>query len=217
MKEKIYKIYKQQPGEHIYKPEEPYERYPAIKLGLIFSMPILRLIQKINIHFHPSYLSAIGLLFNILAGLFFSLGYLKLGSLSFFIALVFDLLDGPWARLTNQVSTFTVNFDHFCDRVGKIACFTGLWYNQYYLTDMGLLGLGLIGIYYLNEFYATKFLPFRFKNPRNMSISVWEITFIIFVIGPILNMVNIFLPFAIILLYFIYLFMTIKKGVSKNG
>jgi len=217
MKDKIYKIYKQQPGERIYKPHEPYERFPVIILGLIFSMPLLRLLQRINIRFHPSCLSAIGLLFNIIAGLFFGLGYLKLGALSFFIALVFDLIDGPWARLTNQSSSFTLRFDHFCDRVGKFACFAGLWYNQYYLTDMALLGLGLIAIYYLNEVYATKFLTYRFKNPRNMSISVWEITFIIFVIGPILNMVNVFLPFAIILLFLMYLYMTIKTGVSKDG
>ncbi|MHA1968546.1 MAG: CDP-alcohol phosphatidyltransferase family protein [Candidatus Hodarchaeales archaeon] len=217
MKGIINRIYKEQPGEHIYKPHEPYERLPVIKLGLIFSMPILRLLQKINIRFHPSILSAFGLLFNILAGLFFGIGYLKLGSLSFFIALIFDLLDGPWARLTNQMSSFAIRFDHFCDRIGKIACFVGLWYNQYYLTDTAFLGLGLIAIYYLNEAYATKFLTYRFKNLRNMSITVWEITFMIFVIGPILNMVNVFLPFAIILLFLIYLYMTITKGVNKDG
>jgi len=217
MKEKILKIYQQQPGEKIYKPEAPYERFLFVKIGLIFSMPILRLLQKINIRFHPLYLSASGLILNIIAGLLFGAGYLKLGALAFFMAFIFDLLDGPWARLTNQSSSFTLKFDHFCDRVGKLACFIGLWYSQFYLSGLVLVGSAWIIIYYSNEIYATLFLPTRFANPRNMSFSVWEASFLIFIIGPILNMCNIFLPLAVVFLYLLYIIMALKTGFGKNG
>jgi len=44
IKKSIKNIYTEQPGEHIYKKDAPYQKFLFIKLGLIFSMPLLRFI-----------------------------------------------------------------------------------------------------------------------------------------------------------------------------
>ena len=205
MFERLRKIYREQPGEHIFKPETPYERFPVIKLGLVFSMPLLRLLQKINIKFNPFYLSITGLLCNTLAGVSFSQGYLIRGALLFFIAFIFDLVDGPWARLTNKQSMlFMEKFDPLCDRIGKVACFGGLCYYQPSI-------LALIISYYLFEVYATLRLPDRFKNPRNWSFSPWEASFLILFMGPVLNMVHIFSALGITLLASSYIIKIFKR------
>jgi phosphatidylglycerophosphate synthase len=206
IRQHLNKIYHEQEGEHIFKPDAPYERFPVIKLGLIFSIPLLRLLQRLNIHFHPSILSLIGLFLNFLAGFCFIIGQLIPGAFSFFFALVFDLLDGPWGRLTGQESSFTKRFDPICDRIGKFACLSGLWYGQFFLTGYGLIGLIWFFIYYIVETYATVFLPTRFSNPHNMSFSVWEVSFLILFIGPVLNQVRVLLPLSIILLWVLYLY-----------
>lgn len=217
--DRLNKIYLEQENEHIFKPEAPYERFPVIKLALIFSMPLLRLLQRFDIHFHPSILSFIGLFLNFLAGFCFIVGQLTLGAFSFFFALIFDLLDGPWGRLTDQESVFTKRFDSICDRIGKFVCLFGLWYGQFFLTGYGFIGFIWFFIYYIIEAYATVFLSTRFSNPRNMSFSVWEVSFLILFIGPVLNYVRVLLPLSIILLWILYLYKSRSffRMVVKHG
>lgn len=205
------KIYKEQPGEHIFKEGVPYESYPAIKFYLVFSMPFLRLLQKINIKFNATYLSFCNLFFSILAGLFFILGMLPQGAICFCIAIIFDLVDGPWARLNNCYSEKNHFTDCICDRIGKLACFFGLWYNQFYLTGDSLLGVFCIATYYTVELYAQFFLKDRFTNLSYPRFSVWEISFIIFFIAPVLNLVKPLLLFSIFLLIILYIFITLQK------
>ena len=130
---------------------------------------------------------------------------LIIGASLFYMGLVFDLLDGPYARLTDQYSPKIKKFDIICDRIAKASCFLGLWYSQYYLKDIWHIGFILILIYYSLEAYATKFLSDRFVNTRNITFTVWEIALLIFIIGPILNLVYYVLPISVILLAILYI------------
>jgi len=217
IKKKIKKIYTEQPGEHIFKKDAPYEKFIFIKLGMIFSMPLLRLICKTKIRFHPSILSAIGLLSCIFGGISFAYNYLIIGAIFFYMGLVFDLVDGPYARLTNQYSPDIKRFDSICDRIAKATCFMGLWYSQFYLKDIWYLGFTWILIYYLIEAYATKFLPDRFVDTRNVTFTVWEVSFLIFIVGPVLNLVYYMLPLSVILLGILYIFKSYKKYLSVES
>lgn len=214
----ISNIYKPKPEEQIFKSDIPYEYFPVIKIGLIFSMPLLRLLQKINIKFHPSILSFGNLFSCITAGIFFSQNLLLFGALFFFIALIFDLLDGPYARLTNQYTSFVKWFDPICDRIGKLVCFIGLWYGIYYTSGQGWTGIFWIGFYYTLELYATFFLQDRFSNPM-IPFSVWEVSFIIFVVAPSFNIVELLLPVGVVLLICLYTYRTsdkIRKYLTKE-
>lgn len=204
LKKRLKKIYQEQPGEHIFKPETPYERFPVVKSVLVFSLPLLRLLQKIKVRFSPTHITLTGLLCNIMAGVSFATGHLPQGALLFFTALVLDFVDGPWARLTNQCSNFGKKLDPLCDKIGKASCFAGLCYHQPAI-------IGLIFSYYLLEFYATQVFPNRFSNPRNWSFSVWEVSFLILFIGPILNMVHFFSALSISLLAILYITKTIRE------
>jgi phosphatidylglycerophosphate synthase len=217
IKKKIKKIYTEQPGENIFKKDAPYEKFLFIKLGMIFSMPLLRLILKTKLRFHPSILSALGLSSNVLGGISFAYNQLIIGAVLFYLGLVFDLVDGPYARLTDQYSSEIKRFDSICDRIAKASCFLGLWYSQYFLKDIWYLGFLWIMIYYLLEVYATKFLSDRFVNTRNVTFTVWEVSFLIFIVGPLLNQVYYVLPISVFLLGMLYIFKSYKKYLQKES
>lgn len=204
MFKRLKKIYREQPGELIFKAGAPYERLPAIKFGILFSMPLLRLLQRTRTKFSPIYLTLIGLFCNVIAGVSFATGHLAQGALLFFAALVFDLVDGPWARHTNKHVSLMKKFDPICDRIGKASCFGGLVYGQ---PETAVF----VAYYYILELFAVYLLPNRFSNPRNwLSFSAWEASFLILFVAPILNMLHIFLPLSVGLLHISYLIKIIK-------
>ena len=84
IKNSIVNIYKEQKGEKIFKKEAPYEKFFFIKLGLIFSMPLLRLICKSKFIFNPKILSTIGLFSNIFGAISFALNQLIIGAIFYF-------------------------------------------------------------------------------------------------------------------------------------
>ena len=210
------RIYKEQEGERIFKPDAPYEKFISIKLGLMVSMPLLRLLQYGKIKIHPSVFSVLNLLFCVAAGLAFASGYLFDGAVCFYLALVMDLIDGPYARLTGRYTDAVKRNDYICDRLGKFVCFIGLWYSQYYLNGFPGIGGLFIFAYYLLEVYATEMLPDRFRDNYRITFTVWEVSFIIFVVGPALNMVSFFFPLAVVLLGVLYIFKSIKKGMIER-
>ena len=115
----------------VYKDDAPYQKYPVIKLGLLFAFPILRRIQHYN--FNPALLSYGNLVSCIIACVCFMTHHLVLGAFFFFTGVIFDLLDGSYARLTNQYSISLKKLDNRIDRIGKLFCFFGIWYSQYYI------------------------------------------------------------------------------------
>ena len=216
IKNSIVNIYKEQKGEKIFKKEAPYEKFFFIKLGLIFSMPLLRLICKSKFIFNPKILSTIGLFSNIFGAISFALNQLIIGAIFYYVGLIFDLIDGPYARLTNQYSSNIKRFDCICDRISKASCFLGLWYSQFYLIGAWHLGFIWIIIYYLLEAYATKFLPDRFINTNKITFTVWEVSFLIFIMGPILNIVYYMIPISVLLLGILYIFKSYKKFYASE-
>lgn len=208
------KIYREQNSEQIFKPDAPYEKYPVIMFGLIFAMPILRFIQRYR--FNPVLLSYGNLFSNILACICFMTSYLVTGALFFFTGVIFDLLDGSYARLTNQYNDKLKKIDNMIDRVGKLFCFFGIWYGQYYLTGDVFSGTCFVVTYYILEIFATVFFKDRFTNPSYPRFSIWEISFLIFFVAPIFNIVHLVLPSCIFLLWCLYGYIYFKKLVMDK-
>src|ERR1700692_290699 len=97
----------------------------------------------------PNALTFIGLLINIVAGVFFGFGrgnnalrLVLIAALIIIGAGVFDMVDGRVARLTNQVSVFGAFFDSVIDRYSDVAIFFGLL--VYYARGNRLFYVGLV-------------------------------------------------------------------------
>ena len=74
----------------------------------------------------PNVLTAVGLLLNIAAACAFGYGEFLLAGLIMLAASLFDFLDGPVARKTNQATPFGGFFDSVVDRYSDLALYFGL-------------------------------------------------------------------------------------------
>ncbi len=74
----------------------------------------------------PNVLTAVGLLLNIAAACAFGYGEFLLAGLIMLAASLFDFLDGPVARKTNQATPFGAFFDSVVDRYSDLALYFGL-------------------------------------------------------------------------------------------
>lgn len=80
--------------------------------------------------FTPNTLTLIGFLMNVAVAVILSRGEMRWGAVAFFLAGVFDGLDGALARRLNKVSRFGAFLDSTIDRLSEAAVFLGLlvWY-----------------------------------------------------------------------------------------
>ncbi|MBN1689132.1 MAG: CDP-alcohol phosphatidyltransferase family protein [Candidatus Omnitrophica bacterium] len=76
--------------------------------------------------FTPNQLTVAGLALNFIAGCFYAVGFLFLGGFTILIAALGDLLDGPLARTSNQVTKFGAFLDSTLDRYSDFFIFGGL-------------------------------------------------------------------------------------------
>ncbi len=75
---------------------------------------------------HPNFLTALGLVINIVAAVLFGKGLFVAAGLVVLAAGLFDMLDGRVARVTNRATPFGAFFDSVIDRYSDIALFIGL-------------------------------------------------------------------------------------------
>ncbi|MCD6382231.1 MAG: CDP-alcohol phosphatidyltransferase family protein [Candidatus Hydrothermae bacterium] len=88
--------------------------------------PIVNVCVKLGIH--PNYITLIGFLITIFAGLLYAGGYFRLAALLLLIAGVLDAVDGDVARLTGKKSSFGALLDSALDRLSEAAIFGGVLY-----------------------------------------------------------------------------------------
>jgi CDP-diacylglycerol--glycerol-3-phosphate 3-phosphatidyltransferase len=75
---------------------------------------------------NPNILTGIGLSINLVAAYFFAFGYFRWAGLAIIIAAIFDLTDGPVARLSHRVTPFGGFLDSVLDRYSDLLLLTGL-------------------------------------------------------------------------------------------
>jgi len=74
----------------------------------------------------PNLLTFIGFAFNGLAAYLFAYGYFRWAGITIIFAAIFDLTDGPVARLTHRVTAFGGFFDSVLDRYSDLGLLIGL-------------------------------------------------------------------------------------------
>jgi CDP-diacylglycerol---glycerol-3-phosphate 3-phosphatidyltransferase len=75
---------------------------------------------------NPNLLTAVGLFINVVAAYLFAFGYFRWAGLTIVVAAIFDLTDGPVARLSKRVTPFGGFLDSVLDRYSDLLLLTGL-------------------------------------------------------------------------------------------
>lgn len=75
---------------------------------------------------HPNVLTSIGLLINLVAAYLFAIGYFRWAGVVIILAAIFDLTDGPVARISHRVTPFGGFLDSVLDRYSDLLLLTGL-------------------------------------------------------------------------------------------
>ncbi len=101
--------------------------YDAIVTGFSALMdPIADFIIRFEVN--PNVITTIGFALSLVAGYFYAMGSLRLGSVLILIAGIFDVLDGKIARRSNRVTRFGALYDSTLDRYGEIFVLLGIAY-----------------------------------------------------------------------------------------
>src|SRR5690349_7273734 len=74
----------------------------------------------------PNLLTAVGFGINMLAAYLFAYGYFRWAGLIVIVAAIFDLTDGPVARVTKRVTPFGGFLDSVVDRYSDLLLLVGL-------------------------------------------------------------------------------------------
>ena len=106
------------------------EYNPILKILYIIAYPIAILARKFNIT--PNGVTLISCLFTLLAFFALILNNLFEFILFWFIAYIFDFVDGTLARLTNSVRKTAFSIDHISDllKISLIFLSFGIYYNN---------------------------------------------------------------------------------------
>ncbi|PYV23316.1 MAG: CDP-alcohol phosphatidyltransferase family protein [Acidobacteria bacterium] len=75
---------------------------------------------------NPNILTFIGFTINVFAAYLFAYGYFRWAGVTSFLAAIFDLTDGPVARLTQRVTPFGGFLDSVLDRYSDLILLIGL-------------------------------------------------------------------------------------------
>src|SRR3990170_7313647 len=86
--------------------------------------PLARLLVGLDVH--PHMVTFAGLLFSLLAALYFIQGAFLYAGIMIILAGICDVLDGRLARETNKISKFGALFDSTIDRYSEVLIFLGL-------------------------------------------------------------------------------------------
>jgi CDP-diacylglycerol--glycerol-3-phosphate 3-phosphatidyltransferase len=96
--------------------------------------------QLMQVDANPNVLTAIGLGINVVAAIGLAEGYHRTAAVVLFLAGMFDVLDGAYARSANKVSSFGAFFDSTIDRCSDIVIFVGIIYFYAFGKGAGLGG-----------------------------------------------------------------------------
>ncbi|UCH72215.1 MAG: CDP-alcohol phosphatidyltransferase family protein [Thermoplasmatales archaeon] len=215
----IKKIYSEHEGEHFIKKSEP----PTIVfIGRIFGTPLARLFAKLKIN--PNIITLLTVPLSFLAGFFFFYNNLPLGALLYFIGYVLDCADGTLARLTNTTSRLGERLDYYTDILNNIPMYFGLWYSQFYLQGMWLIGGAIIVAHYAIIAFGYIFLKkltYKTISPKLCSYYMHsDEGFLTFFFAPLTGMFYLMFPILVLIqfLSYIILFFTQKeKPDIKNN
>jgi CDP-diacylglycerol--glycerol-3-phosphate 3-phosphatidyltransferase len=75
---------------------------------------------------NPNVLTFTGFAINLVAAYLFAYGYFRWAGVTILLAAIFDLTDGPVARLTHRVTPFGAFFDSVLDRYSDLCLLIGL-------------------------------------------------------------------------------------------
>jgi CDP-diacylglycerol---glycerol-3-phosphate 3-phosphatidyltransferase len=98
----------------------------------------------------PNVLTAVGFGINVLAAYLFAYGYFRWAGATVVLAAIFDLTDGPVARVTERVTPFGGFFDSVIDRYSDLLLLVGLivYYGRiarfWYVTLVAVAMIGAV-------------------------------------------------------------------------
>jgi CDP-diacylglycerol--glycerol-3-phosphate 3-phosphatidyltransferase len=101
-------------------------------------------------HIDPNVLTAIGFGINVFAAYLFAYGYFRWAGATVILAAIFDLTDGPVARVTKRVTPFGGFFDSVVDRYSDLLLLVGLLvyygriYRFWYVTLVAVAMIGAV-------------------------------------------------------------------------
>ncbi|MGH9395443.1 MAG: CDP-alcohol phosphatidyltransferase family protein [Terriglobia bacterium] len=75
---------------------------------------------------NPNVLTSVGLFINLVAAYLFAIGYFRWAGVVIIVAAVFDLTDGPVARISHRVTIFGGFLDSVLDRYSDLLLLVGL-------------------------------------------------------------------------------------------
>ncbi len=213
MLNKIRNIYTERPNEHFLKEKD---NWVALIFEHPFSMPLIRLMQKLNLKIHPNVITFATLpLILFTAYSFFDSKFL-IGAFCYLGYFIVDGVDGKWARLTGKTSKFGERLDHYyVGPLGNLAMYFGLWYSQYYLKGDWLIGGSIIFAHYIIVVLMWKSLqqPYYrtiFQRVRSY-YSLNEEGFGTFFFAPLFNVVNILFPVLVTLSLISFIILLIRQ------
>src|SRR5271157_16664 len=97
------------------------------KIGRAFSYPYEAVVGFFaSNRFNPNVLTFTGFAINLFAAYLFATGYFRWAGAAVLVASVFDLTDGPVARVTKRVTPFGGFFDSVLDRYSDLCLLIGL-------------------------------------------------------------------------------------------
>ncbi len=128
----------------------------SIKIGRVFGTPLAKLLSKTKVR--PNTITALTVVFSILAFACFVKGLLWQGAVLFFINFVLDCTDGELARITDTVTEFGYKLDKYTDSFNTLILYFGLWYALFYTTGNWLLGGVCFLSHYLVILYGKLFV-----------------------------------------------------------
>ncbi len=103
---------------------------------------------------NPNVLTSIGLLINLAAAYLFAVGYFRWAGLTVVMAAIFDLTDGPVARMSHRVTPFGGFLDSVLDRYSDLLLLVGLlvFYSRasrfWYVVLVAIAMIGAIMVSY---------------------------------------------------------------------
>jgi CDP-diacylglycerol---glycerol-3-phosphate 3-phosphatidyltransferase len=101
-------------------------------------------------HISPNVLTAVGFGINVFAAYLFAYGYFRWAGATVVLAAIFDLTDGPVARVTERVTSFGGFFDSVVDRYSDLLLLVGLLvyygriYRFWYVTLVAVAMIGAV-------------------------------------------------------------------------
>ena len=187
----------------------------TLKLGRPLGTPLAKGIAKLPIKIHPNVVTVFSLILILIAAFNFFKGWLLLGAIFYYVGYVFDTADGTLARLTNTQSRLGERLDFYCDILGNIFMYFGLWYSQYYLAGNWFTGAGIIvahysivvalGIFIQQPHYKTIFPRVRsYYSPEEEGFGT-------FFMAPIFNVVTILFPLLVLFQFISFVILLVRQ------